>query len=90
VEVGENPVETLPRELGEEWGLEPDPLTVEALVRSPTGMVLLVGMARVPTGAPVQMDPEHDAYEWWPADPGQWPPHADTPLRLMAALLTSG
>jgi hypothetical protein len=53
-------------------------------------MVLLVGMARVPTGAPVQMDPEHDAYEWWPADPGQWPPHADTPLRLMAALLTSG
>jgi 8-oxo-dGTP diphosphatase len=90
VEVGENPVETLPRELEEEWGLEPDPLTVEALVRSPTGMVLLVGMARVPAGAPLQMDPEHDSYEWWPADPGQWPEHADMPLRLMAALLTSG
>jgi ADP-ribose pyrophosphatase YjhB (NUDIX family) len=90
VEVGENPVETLPRELEEEWGLEPDPLSVEALVRSPTGMVLLVGLARVPTGTPVQMDPEHDSYEWWPSDPQQWPDHADMPLRLMAALLTSG
>ena len=37
VEVGENPVETLPRELHEEWSLVPDRLTVEALIRIPSG-----------------------------------------------------
>ena len=49
VEVGENPVETLPRELHEEWSLVPDRLTVEALIRIPSGMVMLVGLARWPT-----------------------------------------
>jgi len=87
VEVGENPAETLPRELHEEWGLTPDPLTVEALVRVPSGMVLLVGLALVPARSEVVMDPEHDAYEWWPPDPDEWPEHADVPLRLMARLL---
>lgn len=90
VEVGENPAETLPRELHEEWGLVPDPLTVEALVRVPTGMVLLVGLARVPAASSVVMDPEHDAYEWWPPDPIDWPEHADVPLRLMAGLIAGG
>ena len=47
VEVGEHPVETLPRELHEEWSLVPDELTVEALIRIPSGMVMLVGLARV-------------------------------------------
>ncbi|MGI8846214.1 MAG: NUDIX domain-containing protein [Thermoleophilaceae bacterium] len=87
VEVGENPAETLPRELHEEWGLVPDPLTVEAIVRVPSGMVLLVGLARVPARSEVVMDPEHDAFEWWPPDPDDWPDHADRPLRLMARLL---
>ncbi len=89
VEVGENPVDTLPRELHEEWGLRPDTLTVEALVRIPSGMVMIVGLARVPAGTEVAMDPEHDAYEWWPSDPRDWPDHADLPLKLMAGLLTS-
>ncbi len=90
VEVGENPAETLPRELHEEWGLVPDRLTVEALVRVPSGMVLLVGLARVPARSEVLMDPEHDTFEWWPADPNDWPEHADRPLRLMAGLLMEG
>ena len=89
VEVGENPVETLPRELHEEWGLRPDSLTVEALVRIPSGMVMIVGLARVPAGVQVEMDPEHDSYEWWPPDPDDWPGHADVPLRLMAGLISS-
>ena len=37
VEVGENPVDTLARELAEEWSLVPDRLTVEALIRSRPG-----------------------------------------------------
>jgi 8-oxo-dGTP diphosphatase len=87
VEVGESPVETLPRELHEEWGLRPDSLTVEALIRIPSGLVLLVGLARVAAGVEVEMDHEHDSYEWWPPDPADWPDHADEPLRMMAGLL---
>jgi 8-oxo-dGTP diphosphatase len=88
VEVGENPVETLPRELHEEWGLRPESLTIEALIRIPSGLVLMVGLARVPAGVEVQMDPEHDSYEWWPPDPEDWPEHSDAPLRMMATLLS--
>src|SRR3954467_5548136 len=39
VEVGEDPVATLLRELDEEWSLVPERLTVEALVRLPSGLV---------------------------------------------------
>jgi ADP-ribose pyrophosphatase YjhB (NUDIX family) len=88
VEVGENPVETLPRELHEEWALVPDQLTVEALIRIPSGMVMLVGLARVADASGLVMDDEHDEHAWWPADPQQWPDEADVPLRLMAGLLT--
>jgi len=87
VDVGENPADTLARELHEEWSVQPERLSVEALVRLPNGLVLLVGMAHLPTGAQVQMDPEHDAHAWWPPDPGNWPEEADQPLRLMAGML---
>jgi len=90
VEVGENPVETLPRELEEEWSLVPERLTVEALIRIPSGMVMLVGLARVTNTSGLVMDAEHDEHAWWPADPQQWPDEADPPLRLMAALLAGG
>jgi len=89
VEVGESPATTLSRELEEEWAVQPERLSVEALVRSPNGLVLLVGMAHLPVGAEVERDPEHDAHAWWPADPEQWPHEADAPLRLMAAMLES-
>jgi ADP-ribose pyrophosphatase YjhB (NUDIX family) len=89
VEVGENPAETLTRELHEEWSVEPEQLTVEALVRIPTGLVLLVGLATLLPGAEVVPDAEHDEYAWWPADVSAWPDEADEPLRRMASLLAA-
>ena len=43
VDLGESPAATLPRELEEGWRLEPERLSVEALVRLPSGMAMLVG-----------------------------------------------
>ena len=89
VEVDENPAATLARELSEEWSVTAERLTVEALIRLPTRITMLVGQAWLAAGAQVIPDAEHDEYQWWPADPGLWPAHADEPLRLTAALLTS-
>ena len=91
MEVGENPAETLTRELHEEWSVAPERLTVEALVGLPSDMVMLVGLAWLADGAPeVTPDPEHDAYAWWPADVAAWPPEADEPLRRLAGMLAAG
>ena len=88
VEVGENPAHTLARELHEEWRLRPEHLSVEALVRAPSGLILLVGLARLAAGASeVQMDAEHDAHAWWPPDPADWPAMADEELRRTGMLL---
>jgi 8-oxo-dGTP diphosphatase len=89
VEVGENPADTLARELDEEWSVAPQRLSVEALVRIPSGLVLFVGVAWLPDGAEVTPDDEHDAFAWWPAEVERWPDEADTPLRAMGALLTA-
>src|SRR5947209_1619818 len=67
VEVGENPVDTLGRELREEWSVEAARLQIEALVQLPSEMVLLVGQAWLQQGAEVTPDAEHDEYAWWPA-----------------------
>jgi ADP-ribose pyrophosphatase YjhB (NUDIX family) len=89
VDLGESPAETLTRELQEEWRLEPETLSVEALIALPNGMNMLVGLATVPdTCAPVP-DAEHDEWTWWPADIDDWPAEADERLKLMAALLGS-
>jgi len=87
VEVGEDPVETLTRELDEEWSVAPERLSVEALVSLPNRLAMLVGLAWLPAGAEVTPDPEHDEHAWWPADPGAWPEDADPALRQMAAIL---
>jgi ADP-ribose pyrophosphatase YjhB (NUDIX family) len=89
VEVDENPTRTLRRELREEWSVEPKQLTVEALLRLPSEIVLLVGLAWLPDGVTVAPDHEHDDFAWWPADVGQWPVEADEPLRRVAALLAA-
>jgi ADP-ribose pyrophosphatase YjhB (NUDIX family) len=89
VDLGESPAETLARELQEEWGHEPDTLSVEALIELPTGMKMLVGLATVPDGCEPVPDDEHDEWAWWPADIGSWPAEADERLKLMAALLGS-
>jgi 8-oxo-dGTP diphosphatase len=87
VEVGENPADTLARELAEEWSVTPRTLTVEALIRLPTQSVMLLGQAWLDDGAAVTPNDEHDDFEWWPQDPGQWPDLADEPLRRTAQLL---
>jgi 8-oxo-dGTP diphosphatase len=87
VEVGEQPVETLLRELREEWSVEPERLSVEALAETPNGLVFLVGMAWLAPGAEAVPDEEHDAHAWWPAEIEHWPAEAEEPVRRMAALL---
>jgi len=88
VDLGENPVDTLARELWEEWAVEPERVQAEALVRLPHNLVMFIGTAWLPDGAEVTMDHEHDAYAWWPADVEDWPDEADAPLRYMATLLS--
>jgi 8-oxo-dGTP diphosphatase len=87
VEVGEDPVEALTRELEEEWSVQPERLAVEALVSLPTGLVMLVGQAWLAADAQVERDAEHDAHAWWPPEPETWPAEADPVLRHMATLL---
>jgi len=90
VEVGESPVDTLTRELEEEWRLRPVRTTIEALVRLPNGVVMLVGQATVPEDAEPVPDAEHDEFAWWPPDPESWPEEADWRLRRMGTLLSGG
>jgi 8-oxo-dGTP diphosphatase len=87
VDLGESPAHTLARELDEEWQLEPDRLSVEALVGLPNGVVMVVGLAMVDDAAQPVPDDEHDEWAWWPADIDAWPAEADDRLRLMARLL---
>jgi 8-oxo-dGTP diphosphatase len=90
VEVGENPAETLTRELEEEWQLVPREVSVEALTVMPSGLAALIGLATVPAGVTPVPDAEHDELAWWPADPDAWPPEADERLRRLARWLAAG
>ena len=87
VEVGEDPVETLGRELEEEWSVTPERLSVEALVSLPNRLAMLIGLAWLPAGVEVTRDPEHDEHAWWPPDPAAWPGDADPALRQLAETL---
>ncbi len=87
VEVGEDPVAALTRELEEEWAVAPQHVEVEALVRTPNRMAMLVGQARLARGARVRADAEHDAYAWWPARVADWPADAHPELARVAELL---
>ncbi len=87
VDFGENPADTLGRELREEWSVEAERLTVEALVHLPHRLVMVIGTAWLPAGAEVTPDHEHDEYAWWPADVSQWPAEGDEPLQRLAELV---
>jgi ADP-ribose pyrophosphatase YjhB (NUDIX family) len=87
VDLGESPADTLSRELREEWQLEPERLSVEALLGLPNNVAMVVGLATIPDGAEPVPDREHDEWAWWPADPDAWPDEADDRLKLMARLL---
>lgn len=89
VDLGENPADTLARELEEEWSVSPAQIRGEALLRLPHGLVMFVGQAWLPEGAEVTPDHEHDAHAWWPAEIDRWPAEASEPLRRMAHWLTS-
>jgi 8-oxo-dGTP diphosphatase len=88
VEVDENPVHTLARELREEWSVQAERMRIEALVLLPTQVAMLIAQAWLPADVTVTPDDEHDAFAWWPADVEQWPAEADEPLRRVAAMLT--
>jgi ADP-ribose pyrophosphatase YjhB (NUDIX family) len=87
VELDENPIETMERELKEEWSVAPERLSIEALVQLRSGLVLLIGLAWLPHGATVTPDREHDEFAWWPADVAQWPSEADEPLIRVGTML---
>jgi 8-oxo-dGTP pyrophosphatase MutT (NUDIX family) len=87
VEVDEDPVTALARELEEEWSVTPTRLTVEALVCLPNRLVMLVGQAWLPDGAEVERDHEHDEHAWWPVNVDAWPAEADPSLKLMGRML---
>lgn len=89
VDLGESPVDTLLRELREEWSVTPERARGEALLLLPHQLVMFVGQAWLPDGAEVVRDHEHDAHAWWPADIDAWPPEAGEPLRRMARWLSS-
>jgi 8-oxo-dGTP pyrophosphatase MutT (NUDIX family) len=87
VDPGENPMDTLLRELREEWSVAPERAVGEALVMLPQRHVMFVGQAWLAPGAEVVRDHEHDEHAWWPADVADWPPEAHPQLRHMATML---
>jgi 8-oxo-dGTP diphosphatase len=87
VEVGEDPTETLTRELDEEWSVAPERAQVEALVCLPNKLVMLIGQAWLAPGAEVTPDAEHDAHAWWPREVSDWPAEADGAMRQLATLV---
>jgi 8-oxo-dGTP diphosphatase len=89
VDIGESPTATLSRELHEEWKLEPERLSIEALLGLPDGIAMLVGLATVADGAEPVPDEEHDRWAWWPAEVDRWPDDADPRLSRLALLLGS-
>ena len=60
VDVGENPGDTLVRELAEEWAVAPARVQGEALVRLPQHLIMFVGQAWLPEGAEDEVAPDHE------------------------------
>jgi 8-oxo-dGTP pyrophosphatase MutT (NUDIX family) len=89
VDLGENPADTLVRELREEWAVAPAVVRGEALLQLPHQLVMFVGQAWLPEGAEdsVTPDHEHDEYAWWPRDVDAWPTEAGEVLPRMARWL---
>jgi 8-oxo-dGTP diphosphatase len=90
VDLGENPTETLVRELREEWAVSPERVRGEALIRLPHRLVMFVGQAWLAEGAEDEVTPdhEHDAFAWWPRAIEEWPPEAGDALPRMARWLS--
>ena len=82
VDLGENPADTLVRELQEEWAVSPERVRGEALMRLPhePGDVRRAGVARRGRRGDVTPDHEHDEFAWWPREIDEWPPEAGEAL----------
>jgi 8-oxo-dGTP diphosphatase len=90
VDLGESPLDTLVRELREEWSVSPEHVRGEALVRLPQRLVMFVGQAWLGAGVDeaVTPDHEHDAFAWWPASVDDWPAEAEEAVRRMGRWLS--
>ena len=90
VDLGENPADTLVRELREEWAVSPERVRGEALLRLPHRLVMFVGQAWLAEGVEEEVTPdhEHDEFAWWPPEIDEWPPEAGEILPRMARWLT--
>jgi 8-oxo-dGTP pyrophosphatase MutT (NUDIX family) len=90
VDLGENPADTLSRELHEEWGVEPALVRGEALIKLPHSLIMFVGQAWLAEGVEreVRPDEEHDEFEWWSPDIADWPSRAGEALSRMASWLS--
>jgi len=90
VDLGENPAQTLVRELKEEWSVSPERVRGEALLRLPHRLVMFVGQAWLAEGAEDEVTPdhEHDEFAWWPREIERWPPEAGEALPRMAQWLS--
>ena len=90
VDLNENPADTLVRELHEEWGVEPERVQGEALIKLPHGLIMFVGQAWLAEGVDreVRPDDEHDAFQWWSPDIEDWPAEAGEALPRMASWLS--
>jgi ADP-ribose pyrophosphatase YjhB (NUDIX family) len=90
VDLGENPADTLVRELREEWSVSPERVRGEALIRLPHRLAMFVGQAWLADGEEQSVTPdhEHDEFAWWPRDIDEWPADAGEALPRMARWLT--
>ncbi len=90
VDLGENPADTLVRELREEWAVSPERVRGEALLRLPHRLVMFVGQAWLADGVAeaVTPDDEHDEFAWWPRDIADWPAEAGEALPRVAQWLS--
>ena len=68
----------------------PSSLSIEALVRLPNGLAMVVGLATVADASEPVADDEHDEWAWWDPDPDRWPEHADDRVRTDGALPGGG
>ena len=88
VDVGENPVDTLVRELREEWSVAPERVQAEALVLLPHELVMFIGQAWLPAGAAGRDGPRARRLRVVAGRRrARGPQEADEPLRRMATLL---
>ncbi len=82
VDLGENPADTLVRELREEWSVAPERVRAEALVALPHRMVMFVGQAWLPAGdGRCRRTPSTTSTRGGRAEVAHWPADAGEALR---------